>query len=133
VTQVRKFLGIGWKFPLQVNPTGGIARSSYEQRIEESIYLILTTSKGERVMLPDFGCGIHDLVFAPNTPATVSAVVLAVRQALVRYESRIDVLDVDVDASPGQPNLMLIRVNYRIRMNNAIGNLVFPFFLQEGA
>lgn len=133
MTQVRKFLGIGWKFPLQVNPTGGIARSSYEQRIEESIYLILTTSKGERVMLPDFGCGIHDLVFAPNTPATVSAVVLAVRQALVRYESRIDVLDVDVDASPGQPNLMLIRVNYRIRMNNAIGNLVFPFFLQEGA
>ena len=62
----REFLGAGWKFPLQVNPTGGIARARYEQRVEESIYLILSTAKGERVMLRDFGCGIHDLVFAPQ-------------------------------------------------------------------
>ena len=62
----RDFLGVGWKFPLQVTPGGQIAQARYEQRIEESIYLILSTAKGERVMLPDFGCGIHDLVFAPN-------------------------------------------------------------------
>ena len=63
----RDFLGIGWKFPLQVTPAGRIAQARYEQRIEESVFLILSTARGERVMLPDFGCGMHDLTFSPNT------------------------------------------------------------------
>ena len=129
----REFLGVGWKFPLQVTPGGKIAQARYEQRIEESIYLILTTAKGERVMLPDFGCGIHDLVFAPNNTLTRSAVVQNVRQALVTFERRIDVLDVTAEAADGEPNLLLIRINYRIRANNALGNLVYPFFIREGA
>jgi uncharacterized protein len=127
----RAFLGVGWKFPLQVTPGGKIARSPYEQRVEESIYLILSTAKGERVMLPDFGCGIHDLVFGINDPRTRSAVVQLVRQALTKYERRIDVLAVSTDSSDDQPNLLLIRVNYRIRANNAIGNLVYPFYINE--
>lgn len=132
-TGQREFLGVGWKFPLQVTPGGKIAQARYEQRIEESIYLILTTAKGERVMLPDFGCGIHDLVFAPNNTLTRSAVVQNVRQALVTFERRIDVLDVTAEAADGEPNLLLIRINYRIRANNALGNLVYPFFIREGA
>jgi len=131
--RTRAFLGIGWKFPLQVTAGGSIALSGYEQRVQESIYLILTTAKGERVMLPDFGCGIHDLVFAPNNPQTLSAVVQEVRLALVTYERRIDVLDVATETAPGQPNLLLIRVDYRIRANNALGNLVYPFYIKEGA
>jgi hypothetical protein len=131
--RTRAFLGIGWKFPLQVTAGGNIALSSYEQRVQESIYLILNTAKGERVMLPDFGCGIHDLVFAPNNPQTLTAVVQEVRQALVTYERRIDVLDVATETAPGQPNLLLIRVDYRIRANNALGNLVYPFYIEEGA
>ncbi len=131
--RTRAFLGIGWKFPLQVTAGGSIALSSYEQRVQESIYLILNTAKGERVMLPDFGCGIHDLVFAPNNPQTLSAVVQEVRQALVTYERRIDVLDVATETAPGQPNLLLIRVDYRIRANNALGNLVYPFYIKEGS
>jgi phage baseplate assembly protein W len=127
----RAYLGIGWKFPLQVTPQGEVAQSSYEQRVEESIYLILSTSKGERLMLPDFGCGIHDLVFAPNNSATLSAIVQEVHTALSDQERRIDVLDVGVDTSPEEPNLLLIRVTYQIRDNNAIGNIVFPFYLQE--
>ena len=86
----RDFLGIGWKFPLQVTPAGRIAQAKYEQRIEESIFLILSTSKGERRMLRDFGCGIHDLVFTPNNAATLSQVVQSVRKALTAYERRID-------------------------------------------
>jgi phage baseplate assembly protein W len=129
----REFLGVGWKFPLQVTPGGKIAQARYEQRIEESIYLILTTAKRERVMLPDFGCGIHDLVFAPNNTLTRSAVVQNVRQALVTFERRIDVLDVTAEAADAEPNLLLIRINYRIRANNALGNLVYPFFITEGA
>jgi len=132
-TGQREFLGVGWKFPLQVTPGGKLAQARYEQRIEESIYLILTTAKGERVMLPDFGCGIHDLVFAPNNTLTRSAVVQNVRQALVTFERRIDVLEVTAEAADGEPNLLLIRINYRIRANNALGNLVYPFYIREGA
>lgn len=124
---------MGWKFPLQVTPGGAIAQSQYEQRVEESIYLILSTAKGERVMLPDFGCGIHDLVFGINDPRTRSAVVQQVREALTNYERRIDVLEVSADSSDDQPNLLLIRVNYRIRANNAIGNLVYPFYINEAS
>jgi phage baseplate assembly protein W len=130
-TQQRNFLGIGWKFPLQVNAAGKIAQARYEQRIEEGIYLVLSTTKGERVMLPDFGCGIHDLVFEPNNPRTVARAVQAVREALIRYEPRIDVLDVSAEAAPEQENLLLIKVSYRIRANNALGNLVYPFYIRE--
>ncbi len=129
----REFLGVGWKFPLQVTPSGRIAMARYEQRIEESIYLILSTAKGERVMLPDLGCGVHDLVFAPNNQITISAVVQTVRQALVAYEPRIDVLDINVETPPEEPNLLLIRIDYRIRANNALGNLVYPFYITEGS
>src|SRR5262245_19606275 len=127
----RAFLGVGWKFPLQVNSAGGVAVSLYEQRVEESIYLILSTARGERVMLPDFGCGIHDLTFSPNTPGARSAIVDAVRTALVKYEPRIDVLDVLTETQA--ENLLLIRISYRIRANNAIGNLVYPFYIREAA
>ena len=129
--ETRDFLGIGWKFPLQVTPAGKIAQARFEQRIEESIFLILSTARGERVMLPEFGCGIHDLVFAPNNAITLSLVAQTVRKALVAYETRIDVLDVETETAPEQPNLLLIRINYRIRANNALGNLVYPFYIRE--
>src|SRR5688572_8828898 len=90
----REFLGVGWKFPLQVTPVGTIAQAKYEQRIEESIYLILSTAKGERLMLPEFGAGIHELIFAANSTTTIALVVNKVREALVAYEPRIDVLDI---------------------------------------
>jgi phage baseplate assembly protein W len=127
----RPFLGIGWKFPLQVTPQGGIATSSEEQHIEESILQILSTAPGERLMLPDFGCGIHDLVFAPNDSGTVTRVVDLVRRGLTDWEPRVDVIQVSADTSPEQPNLLLIRVDYRIRDNNSMKNLVYPFFITE--
>ena len=129
----RGYLGVGWKFPIQVTPGGRIALSSYEKRIEESIYIILGTAKGERVMLSDFGAGIHELVFAPGSPGTASAVEREVRRALVQYEPRIDVLDVIAQQAPEEPNLLLIRIGYRIRANNSLANVVYPFYLSEGA
>ena len=129
----RDFLGVGWKFPLQVTPGGQIARARYEQRIEESIYLILSTCRGERMMLPEFGCGIHDLVFAPNNSTTIAVVVQTVREALIAFEPRIDVLDINAESAPEEPNLLLIRINYRVRANNARGNLVYPFYIRESA
>jgi hypothetical protein len=127
-----KYLGVGWKFPLQVDARGRIAGAAYEQRIEESIYIILSTSPGERVMQPEFGCGIHDMVFAPNNAATMGLVADRVQKSLVRFEQRINVLSVNVESAPEQPNLLLIRIDYRVRANNAFGNLVYPFYVTEG-
>lgn len=129
----RAFLGTGLRFPLQVTACGRLAVASDEQRIEESVYLILSTAAGERVMLPGFGSGLHNLVFAPNDPGTRGGVVQEVRRALVANEQRIDVLAVAAEAAPQEPNLLLIRIDYRIRANNALGNLVFPFYLNEGS
>jgi phage baseplate assembly protein W len=127
----RDFLGTGWKFPVRVNPRGGFAFSSAEQKIQESIWIILATAPGERQMRPGFGCGIHSYVFAPNNPATHGNIAHEVRQALTNWEPRIVVEQVRVDS--GAPNLLLIRVDYRIRSNNTAHNLVYPFFIREGS
>ena len=128
----RDFLGMGWKFPLQVNAQGAIATARHEDRIAESIAFILGTAPGERVALPDFGCGVHQLVFEPNNDQTQGSAAQTVRRALVDLEPRIDVLDVRVDSAPNEPNLLLIRVDYRVRATNAFHNLVYPFFIREG-
>jgi uncharacterized protein len=128
----RSFLGVGWRFPLQVTPDGRIAQSRHEQRIEESIFLILSTTPGERPMLPEFGCGIHDILFAPSDSRTVALVVHLVRQALTKFEPRIDLLDVHIEHDAEAPNLLLVRIHYRVRATNAIGNLVYPFYIREG-
>ena len=88
---------------------------------------------GERLMQPQFGCGIHDLLFAPNNAATRTRAVEHVRRALVAYEPRIDVLNVAAETTVAEPSLLLIRVDYRIRANNAVGNLVYPFYITEAA
>ena len=128
----RAFLGNGWKFPVRPGPGGCFAWSSGEQSVQESIWLILGTARGERQMLPTFGCGIHDMVFAPNNTATQGTIAHLVKDALTQWEARIDVLDVNVSAAAGEENTLLIRVDYRIRSNNAFGNLVYPFYLTEG-
>ena len=128
----KNFLGVGWKFPIRVNSKGGLSYSKGEEDIEESIWIILGTSKKERVMLPDFGCGIHDLVFAPLNPTTIGDIEYHVKDALIKWEPRIDVLNVRVEQKAEEPNLLLIRVDYRIRANNAYYNIVYPFYFTEG-
>ncbi|MFQ5857421.1 MAG: GPW/gp25 family protein [Anaerolineae bacterium] len=128
----RDFLGTGWKFPIRVNPRGGLSYSSAEQDIAEAIWIILSTARGERQMRPRFGCGIQDYVFAPNNPTTRGNIAHQVRQALTEWEPRIDVLDVRVESASDEQNKLLIRVDYRIRSNNAFHNLVYPFYIREG-
>ncbi len=129
----QKFVGAGWRFPVRVTPRGGIALSRGDEDIQEAIWIILATSPGERVMRPEFGCGIYDLVFEPNNPATRGAVSARVREALTKYEPRIAVEQVRVEAAEGEENKLLIRVDYRIRATNATHNLVYPFYIREGA
>ncbi len=128
----RSILGAGWRFPIVINGRGGFSFSSGEQSVAEAIWVILSTARGERIMRPEFGCGIHDYLFAPNNASTRGAIAYQVQQALIRWEPRIDVAEVRVQDDPDQPNLLLIHVDYRIRANNAFHNLVYPFFIQEG-
>jgi hypothetical protein len=130
---VRKFLGTGFSFPVRVSPSGNLTWSSGEESVREAIWILLGTAKGERQMLSSFGCGIQDLVFAPNNQTTWANVQHLVKDALTTWEPRIDVLDVDVSAAADEANTLLIRVDYRIRSNNAFGNLVYPFYITEGA
>lgn len=127
------FLGRGWNFPVKPGANGRLAFIGGEEKIRQSIWLILSTAPGERQMRPEFGCGIHDLVFEPNTTALHGLVQTRVRESLTRFEPRIDVTDVRVETPPDARNYLLIRVDYRIRSNNAFYNLVYPFFINEGA
>jgi phage baseplate assembly protein W len=124
------FLGTGWRFP--VGDASRIALTQAETNIEDSIWIILATAAGERVMRPDFGCGIHRLVFAVNNAETIGRVQREVNTALVRWEPRIDVLDVGVETK-GRGEQLLINIQYRVRSTNNYFNFVFPFYLAGGA
>lgn len=128
----RAYLGTGWSFPVRVTPAGALAASTEEARIKEAIWVILATGQGERQMRPAFGCGIHELVFAPNNPQTRADVAARVRKALSSYLPRVEVAGVRVTADEAEANRLLIRVDYRLPQHNSFGNVVFPFYLEEG-
>jgi phage baseplate assembly protein W len=132
-TQGRDILGEGWSFPIKPDPLGRLTYLRADTKIEQSLWIILSTSPGERQMLPEFGCGIYDLVFEPNTAALRGLVREKVREALIRWEPRIDVLEVRVEKPEDQSNQLLIRVDYRVRSSNSLYNLVYPFYVKEGA
>lgn len=127
-----EFLGRGWRFPIRVNGRGGLDWSSGEDAIAEAIWIILSTPRRSRIMEPDFGCGIHDFLFAPNNAATRAGIETEVQTALIRWEPRIDVLRVAATEDRAAPNTLLIEVAYRIRANNAARNIVYPFYINEG-
>ena len=126
------FLGKGWGFPVTKDEKMGVAMSAGEESIQESIWIILSTAPGERVMRPDFGCGIHRWVFEVNDAATVGQVTKEVRDALIRWEPRIDVLDVVTEVK-GRGEVLLINIHYRVRSTNNYFNLVYPFYLLVGS
>lgn len=125
--------GKGWPFPIKPRAAGSFDYVGGDEKIRQSIWLILSTAPGERVMLPEFGCGIHDLVFEPNTVTTRGLIQRQIQDALLQWEQRIDLIDVRVETTPEARNYLLIRIDYRVRSNNAFYNLVYPFFINEGA
>lgn len=127
----KDFLGVGWKYPIRVNARGGLSYSKHEQDIEEAIWIILGTAKGERVMLPEFGCGIHNLTFAPINPTTIGKIKSYITDSLSKWEPRIEVQDVRVEQDSEEPNKLLIRIDYKILQTNSFANMVYPFFLTE--
>jgi phage baseplate assembly protein W len=106
--------------------------SKYEEDIKEAIWIILSTSKGERVMRPDFGCGIHDLVFAIINTTTVTMVENSVSEALTIWEPRIELIKVEASIERANEGALLVNIEYRVRTTNNRFNLVYPFYLKEG-
>lgn len=127
----RSLIGRGWAFPLRPR-NGALSWTEGEEKIKQSIMIILTTAPGERVMLPAFGCGLNELMFQPNTVQWQGAIQDRVRDALVNWEPRIDVIDVRVESPAEAKHIALIHIDYRVRSNNAFYNLVYPFYLNEG-
>lgn len=127
----KEFLGAGVAFPIRLD-AGRIAMNRYEDHVRQSIRLILQTAKGERVMHPDFGSGLHNLVFEPVNPVTTSLVQHEVKEALIRFEPRIDVLKVEVTVDQKEQQKLLINIQYRVRRTDTIFNLVYPFYLERG-
>jgi phage baseplate assembly protein W len=125
----RQFLGAGWAFPLRTDATGSIALVSQEREVAESIRIILGTAPGERPMRPEFGCAIHDLVFAPADATTAGQLSYHVRQALERWEPRIDLQDVTVHFDAVDTGTLLIDIHYTLQNTNDPRNLVFPFYV----
>jgi len=128
----KDFLGTGWKYPVKVDIDKKIAMSEYEEDIEEAIRIILGTAKGERVMRPDFGCGIHEMVFEPINTTTVNLIENSVRDGLIQWEPRIEVIKVEVSTEESAQGKLLISIDYRVRVTNNQFNLVYPFYVKEG-
>lgn len=132
INEAKDFLGTGWKYPVKVNIDGKIALSSYEEDIKEAIRIILGTAKGERVMRPDFGCGIHELVFASINSVTMKQVENSVREGLIHWEPRIELKNVEVSPGKADEGKLMISIDYIVRATNTRFNLVYPFYLDEG-
>jgi phage baseplate assembly protein W len=133
IDERKAFLGRGWAMPVALDPrTGLVATVAYEEDIRQSILIILETAPGERVMRPNFGCGIHELVFAAMDSTTLQRVRSTVEEALRRCEARIEVLNVNVDEAATSEGKLLVEIEYRVRKTNQLGNLVFPFYFREG-
>ena len=126
------FLGRGVGFPVSLDATGNLQVAEYEESVRQSILIILGTAPGERVMRPDFGCGIYDLVFETKTATTAGKISQAVQDALLRFEPRIDVLDVQVTPKwDNEGDKLLVDIIYQVRATNNVFNLVYPFYLER--
>src|SRR6476659_4039960 len=131
-TDPKAFLGVGWSYPPAVGSDGRISLAAYEEDVRQAVRIILGTEPGERVMRPTFGAGLRTFVFEPINTATISRLESRVHDALITWEPRIDVRSVAVTQDAARAGRLLVEIEYRVRATNAIQNLVYPFYLQEG-
>ena len=127
----REFLGKGLRFPVSVNLNGGVSSSILEENVRQSIFIILGTAPGERINRPDFGCRIHDLMFAPNNDITRARAEVYCEDAIYKYEPRVEKVVCTAAGNADQPNRLDIRIEYMIAGKHDKRNLVYPFYLRS--
>lgn len=129
----KEFLGTGWKFPIEVDEiTGRIKMSEFEEDIKESIGIIMRTRKGERMMKPEFGCGISEYTFEPMSDSSLARMERAVLEALILWEPRITDVSVRVAGNEEKEGQLDIAVSYVVRSTNNLFNMVYPYYMNEG-
>ncbi len=130
----KSFLGRGFKFPISVDKqTGKIAMVEHEEDIREAIEIILKTNLGERVMRPEFGSNTSDFVFAVNRLESVAAFKLGILNALEEFEPRIKDIKVEINNDDGDKSTVIVNIQYVVRTTNNLYNMVYPFYIMEGA
>jgi phage baseplate assembly protein W len=122
------FIGRGFAWPLGVDHTGAIGLSAGVPDLDRSIEIVLMTAPGERLMRPQFGCRIWDLLFEPITANLLGMISEAVRQALAQWEPRVEVEDVTTTPDLDRDGLVRVAISYRVKSTNDRRNLVFPFY-----
>jgi phage baseplate assembly protein W len=125
-------IGHGWAFPPKIDAQGGLALTNMRSEIQQAIEIILSTSPGQRVMRPTFGCRLHELVFSPNNSHTAARARRYVEEALGMWEPRIQVHNVNVRPDPEGHSRLLIEVEYEIKSSHDRRSLVHPFYLIPG-
>jgi phage baseplate assembly protein W len=125
----QEMIGRGWAFPPKIDSGGGLALTNERSELEQSMLIILSTSPGQRVMRPTFGCRLHELVFAPNNSHTAARARRYVEEALGMWEPRISVVEVQVEPDPLAGSRLLIRIDYKVNMTHDRRSLVYPFYL----
>jgi phage baseplate assembly protein W len=129
----KTFLGTGWSFPPQFHSgaQGGILVSR-EEDIQESLYILLSTSPGERPLQPDYGCGLRELMFESMTTSAVTELKDIIERSILFFEPRITLDRIDIDTSEQHAGILKIRLNYTVRATNNRSNMVYPFYFREG-
>lgn len=122
-------VGSGWTFPPSIDAQGGLALTNEISELEQSIGIILTTSPGQRVMRPTFGCRLHELVFAPNNSQTSARARRFVEDALRMWEPRITIVEIDARPDPDDAASLLITIQYEVKATHDRRSLVHPFYL----
>ena len=132
-TPEQLFLGTGWSFPPAfLRRSCTVAMVSAEVDVKESLWVLLSTMKGERTMLPTYGCDIWRLVFRAINTTLIGQVEQMIAKAILNWEPRVTVLDLVASVRPGAVGVLDIEIDYVIRTTNSRSNLVYPFYLEEG-
>jgi len=127
------FLGRGWGFPPEFSKTTeSVLLTEGEDDIEKSLEILLSTRLGERVMVPGYGCNLEELLFKPLNLTLKTYITDLIKTAILYHEPRIDVDKIRIEPSTDNDGLLLINIDYRVRITNSRKNMVFPFYQSEG-
>lgn len=131
--ELKSFLGTGWGFPPVFSKEGKeVAMVSDEEDIAQSIYILLNTQPGERLMRPEFGCNLRKFVFERDDSSIISGMNHAIYYALLNFEPRVNFIDATVVKRNELDGILHLQINYTIIVTNTRHNIVFPFYLMEG-
>ncbi len=129
----KSFLGRGWGFPPEFNrATKAVNMLEDEADIKSSLEILLSTRLGERVMVPDYGCNLDELLFKPLTLTLKTFVIDLIKTAILYYEPRIDLNKINIDPTDELEGVLLINLDYTVRTTNSRKNMVYPFYKAEG-